>query len=84
MARWYIGPNDTLFCDEQPMDWHWLVGMVNQYEDDIELLRAVEDAAWALVDESANDIHTSDVVVHSAELQRQLEAALMALGRLPE
>jgi len=62
------------------MEWHWLVGVVNQYEDDIELLRAVEDAAWALVDESANDIHTSDVVVHSAELQRQLEAALLALG----
>ena len=81
-TRWYIGPNDTLFCNGQQMEWHWLVGVVNQYEDDIELLRAVEDAAWALVDESANDIHTSDVVVHSAE--RQLEVALLALGQVPE
>ena len=84
MTSWSLGPKDTIKRNGHTMAAHWIVGVLNQYENDLVLWDVLQRAAWELVDESANDIHTSDVVVHSAQLQRQLEAALLALGQLPE
>ncbi len=84
MTKWTLGPKDTIKRNGHTMAAHWIVRVLNQYENDLVLWDVLQRAAWELVDESANDIRTSDVVVHSADLQRQLEAALMALGRLPE
>ena len=84
MTSWSLGPKGTIKRNGHAMAPHWIVGVLNQYENDLVLWDVLQRAAWELVDESANDIHTSDVVVHSAQLQRQLEAALLALGQLPE
>lgn len=83
-TRWTIGPDGTIKRNGHIMAPHWVVGVLNQYENDLVIWDALQRAAWELVDESANDIHTSDVVVHSRELWNQLEAALLAAGGLPE